>query len=44
MAQACLEDAYERVVPTVQRLLPVPSSTNASRAPAPRRRAGGVGW
>jgi hypothetical protein len=44
MAQACLANAYEYVVPTRQRPLPVAANPDASRAPALRRRAGGAAW
>ena len=44
MAQACLANAYEYVVPTRQGPLPVAANPDARRVPALGRRAGGVAW
>ena len=41
LAEACLENAYEHVVPTVRRTIPSQPSTAAEHTPVPPRQAGG---
>ena len=40
LAQACLENAYEHVVPTVRRKIQSQPNTAADRTPVPQRQAG----
>jgi hypothetical protein len=41
LAQACLENAYEHVVPTVRRKIQNQPNTVADHTPVPQRQAGG---